>query len=48
MLINIGRLLMLCVWGFLILNLVHPFPRPLNIFVNVALILRLWVCSWRY
>ena len=37
-LINIGRLLMLCVWGFLILNLVHPFPRPLNIFVNVALI----------
>lgn len=24
MLINIGRLLMLCVWGFLILNLVHP------------------------
>lgn len=38
MLINIGRLLMLCVWGFLILNLVHPFPRPLNIFVNVALI----------
>ncbi len=37
MLINIGRLLMLCVWGFLILNLVHPFPRPLNIFVNVAL-----------
>ena len=32
MLINIGRLLMLCVWGFLILNLVHPFPRPLNIY----------------
>lgn len=38
MLINIGRLLMLCVWGFLILNLIQPFPRPLNIFVNVALI----------
>ena len=38
MLINIGRLLMLCVWGFLILNLFQPFPRPLNIFVNVALI----------
>lgn len=37
MLINIGRLLMLCVWDF------NPqpgasFPRPLNIFVNVALI----------
>ncbi len=26
MLINIGRLLMLCVWGFLILNLVHTLP----------------------
>lgn len=38
MLINLGRLLMLCVWAFLLLNLVQPFPRPLNIFVNVALI----------
>lgn len=37
-LINFGRLLMLCVWGFLIFNLIHPYPRPLNIFVNVALI----------
>lgn len=38
MLINAGRLLMLFVWGFLALNLVHPFARPLNIFINVALI----------
>jgi len=38
MLINLGRLLMLGVWAFLLLNLVQPFPRPLNIFVNVALI----------
>lgn len=38
MLINIGRLLMLCVWAFLLWNLVQPFPRPLNIFVNVALV----------
>lgn len=38
MLLNLGRLLMLCVWGFLVMNLFHPFPRPLNIFVNVALI----------
>jgi len=37
-LINLGRLLMLGVWAFLILNLFHPFHRPLNIFVNVALI----------
>lgn len=36
--INLGRLLMLFVWAFLVLNLVQPFPRPLNIFVNVALI----------
>ncbi|MDF3826662.1 MULTISPECIES: DUF1145 family protein [unclassified Pseudocitrobacter] len=38
MLINLGRLLMLCVWAFLVLNLFQPFPRPLNIFVNVALV----------
>lgn len=38
MLINLGRLLMLFVWAFLLLNIFHPFPRPLNIFVNVALI----------
>ncbi|HAT8011319.1 DUF1145 family protein [Citrobacter rodentium] len=38
MLINVGRLLMLCVWAFLLWNLVQPFPHPLNIFVNVALI----------
>lgn len=38
LLINLGRLMMLCVWAFLILNLIHPFPRPLNIFVNVALV----------
>ncbi len=37
-LINLGRLLMLCVWAFLLLNLVHPFPRPMNIFLNVAFI----------
>lgn len=37
-LINVGRLLMLGVWAFLLLNLVHPFPRPMNIFVNVAFI----------
>ena len=37
-LINMGRLLMLCGCAFLILNLVHPFPRPMNIFVNVAFV----------
>lgn len=38
MLINLGRLLMVLVWAFLLLNVVHPFPRPVNIFVNVALV----------
>ena len=37
MLINAGRVLMLFVWAFLLLNLVHPFPKPLTYFVNVAL-----------
>ncbi|MGE9552517.1 DUF1145 family protein [Erwinia amylovora] len=37
MLINLGRLLMVCVWAFLLLNLVHPFPKPLKYFVDVAL-----------
>ena len=27
MLINLGRLLMLCVWAFLLLNLFQPFPE---------------------
>ncbi|MEM7873148.1 DUF1145 family protein [Morganella morganii] len=35
-LINIGRILMLAVWGFLIFSLVHPFPKPLNIFMHIA------------
>lgn len=34
--INIGRLLMLSVWSFLIFSLVHPFPKPLNIFMHIA------------
>ncbi len=38
MLINLGRLLMLGVWGFLLLNLIHPFPKPLNIFMNIAMV----------
>ncbi|MCW1833445.1 DUF1145 family protein [Pantoea ananatis] len=38
MLLNLGRLLMLCVWGFLLFNLIHPYPKPLTWFINVALI----------
>lgn len=37
MLINLGRVLMVGVWAFLLLNVVHPFPTPLKYFVNVAL-----------
>ncbi|TCV95625.1 DUF1145 family protein [Biostraticola tofi] len=36
--INIGRLVMLMVWGFLLFNLIHPFPSPLKYFMNVAMI----------
>ncbi|XBS69635.1 DUF1145 family protein [Acerihabitans sp. KWT182] len=36
--INLGRLLMLLVWCFLIFNVVQPFPRPLKYFFDVALI----------
>lgn len=36
--INFGRLLMLGIWGFLLFNLIQPFPRPLNIFMTVAMI----------
>ena len=37
MMINAGRILMLFVWAFLLFNVVHPFPKPLTYFVNVAL-----------
>lgn len=36
--INVGRLLMLLVWGFLVFNLIQPFPRPLKYLLDVALI----------
>ncbi|MDX5630463.1 MULTISPECIES: DUF1145 family protein [unclassified Brenneria] len=39
--INLGRLLMLGIWGILIFNLIQPFPRPLNIFMTVAMIFTL-------
>ncbi|QHM73427.1 DUF1145 family protein [Mixta intestinalis] len=36
--LNLGRLMMVFVWAFLLLNLVQPFPKPLKYFVDVALI----------
>ena len=38
MFINIGRLLMICVWGFMVFNLVHPFPKPLKYFMDIAMV----------
>lgn len=38
MLINLGRILMLLVWVFLLSNLIHPAPKPLKYFIDVALI----------
>lgn len=37
MLINIGRLVMAIIWGFLLYNLVQPFPVPGNYFLYVGL-----------
>ncbi|MGV7962925.1 DUF1145 family protein [Photorhabdus tasmaniensis] len=38
MFIQLGKLLMVCVWGFLIFNLIHPFPKPLKYFMDIAMI----------
>jgi len=38
MFINIGRVLMVFIWFFLLLNLVHPATKPLKYFIDVALI----------
>lgn len=38
MLINAGRVLMLLIWGFLVFNLIHPFPKPLKFFLDIAMI----------
>lgn len=41
MLIYSGRVLMVLVWGGLLLNIPVPFPHPLNIFINAALVFTL-------
>ncbi|SES72199.1 DUF1145 domain-containing protein [Thorsellia anophelis] len=38
MLINLGRLLMLIIWVFLLLNIIMPVQKPLNYFLYFALI----------
>lgn len=38
MLVNAGRVLMICVWGFMIFNLIQPFPKPFKYFMDIAMI----------
>ncbi|MDR0218096.1 MAG: DUF1145 family protein [Enterobacteriaceae bacterium] len=38
MFIQLGRAIMLCVWGIMILNFVHPFPKPLKYFMDIAMV----------
>lgn len=37
MFILVGKLFYLCVWGFLVFNLIFPFRYPANIVINIAL-----------
>lgn len=41
--LNLGQLFMLGIWSFLLLNLFHPLPKPLQYFINVAMILMVLV-----
>ncbi|EPL6453796.1 MULTISPECIES: DUF1145 family protein [Providencia] len=43
MLINVGRLLMVCVWGFMVFNLIHPFPKPLKYFMDIAMVFMIFM-----
>lgn len=36
--INFGRFLMLMIWGILVFNLMHPFPKPVKYFLDIAMI----------
>lgn len=38
MFILIGKLFYLFIWLFLLFNLIHPYPRPANIVLNIGLI----------
>lgn len=43
MLINAGRILMIFVWAFMVFNLVHPFPKPLKYFMDVAMVFMIFM-----
>ncbi|MEQ1976865.1 DUF1145 family protein [Xenorhabdus sp. SGI240] len=38
MFIQLGRGIMILVWGIMIFNLFHPFPSPLKYFMNIAMV----------
>lgn len=37
MFIMIGKAIYLCIWLFLLFNLIYPFPSPANVVANIAL-----------
>ncbi|PHM62768.1 DUF1145 family protein [Xenorhabdus ishibashii] len=38
MFILLGRAIMILVWGIMIFNLFHPFPKPLRYFMDIAMV----------
>ncbi|CCW30904.1 DUF1145 family protein [Xenorhabdus nematophila] len=38
MFIQLGRVIMVFVWGIMIFNLFHPFPKPLKYFMDIAMV----------
>ncbi|OTA19331.1 membrane protein [Xenorhabdus beddingii] len=38
MFIQLGRIIMIFVWGIMIFNLFYPFPKPLRYFMDIAMV----------
>ncbi|KMJ43605.1 DUF1145 family protein [Xenorhabdus khoisanae] len=38
MFIQLGRVIMMLVWGVMIFNFIHPFPKPLKYFMDIAMV----------
>ncbi|CDH32712.1 DUF1145 family protein [Xenorhabdus bovienii] len=38
MFIQLGKFIMVLVWGIMIFNLIHPFPKPLRYFMDIAMV----------
>ncbi|WP_340617301.1 DUF1145 family protein [Xenorhabdus entomophaga] len=37
MFIQLGKVIMILVWGVMIFNFIHPFPKPLKYFMDIAM-----------